>query len=304
MTLRKRLFWLFVPLLLLTLLSAFWLSERILLSRFDSQDRALLLHDAERLRSALDYMLKNNLNLLSTYSGWDDSYEFMLGNRPDFVRSNLDEQSLAQLNFDFMVYLDKRQQVVSEQWLPPDLSEMLGSAQQRPSDYQSLRQDILRLGRRLIQLDQISPGELGRGQLLLVQGTPLLLVVSPISNNQNTVPTVGTIIAGHFLDRERFKSLQQLVDGQLRLAAHPPDSSQWQPLPAQPDSLSQLSIGQRPQRTAPGPAHRQRPPALSTGPASHLVFPAASGCRGQRRDPGDLPVPGVLDSAPPALSPP
>ncbi|MBT9528637.1 MAG: PAS sensor protein, partial [Pseudomonas sp.] len=78
MTLRKRLFWLFVPLLLLTLLSAFWLSERILLSRFDSQDRSLLLNDAERLRSALDFMLRNNLNLLSTYSGWDDSYEFML----------------------------------------------------------------------------------------------------------------------------------------------------------------------------------------------------------------------------------
>ena len=245
MTLRKRLFWLFVPLLLLTLLSAFWLSERILLSRFDSQDRALLLDDAERLRSALDFMLKNNLDLLSTYSGWDDSYEFMLGNRPDFVRSNLDEQSLAQLNFDFMAYLDKRQQVVSEQWLPPDLSEMLGSAQQRPSDYQSLRQAILRLGRRLIQLDQASPGELGRGQLLLVQGTPLLLVVSPISNNQNTAPTVGTIIAGHFLDRKRFKSLQQLVDGDLRLADSPTDTAQWQPLPTQPDSLSQLSISPR-----------------------------------------------------------
>ena len=50
MTLRKRLFWLFVPLLLLTLLSAYWLSERILLSRFDNQDRTLLLNDAERLR--------------------------------------------------------------------------------------------------------------------------------------------------------------------------------------------------------------------------------------------------------------
>lgn len=186
MTLRKRLFWLFVPLLLLTLLSAFWLSERILLSRFDSQDRSLLLNDAERLRSALDYMLKNNLNLLSTYSGWDDSYEFMLGNRPDFARSNLDEQSLALLNFDFMVFLDNQQQVVTEQWLPPDLSEMLSSNQQHPSDYDSLRQAILQLGRRLIQLDQASPSELGRGQLLLVQGTPLLLVVSPISNNQST----------------------------------------------------------------------------------------------------------------------
>ena len=186
MTLRKRLFWLFVPLLLLTLLSAFWLSERILLSRFDSQDRSLLFNDAERLRSALDYMLKNNLNLLSTYSGWDDSYEFILGNRPDFARSNLDEQSLALLNFDFMVFLDNQQHVVTEQWLPPDLSEMLSSNQQHPSDYDSLRQDILQLGRALTLLDQASPSELGRGQLLLVQGTPLLLVVSPISNNHNT----------------------------------------------------------------------------------------------------------------------
>lgn len=245
MTLRKRLFWLFVPLLLLTLLSAFWLSERILLSRFDSQDRSLLFNDAERLRSALDFMLKNNLDLLSTYSGWDDSYEFMLGNRPDFARSNLDEQSLALLNFDFMVFLDNQQQVVTEQWLPPDLSEMLSSNQQHPSDYDSLRQAILQLGRRLIQLDQASPSELGRGQLLLVQGTPLLLVVSPISNNQSTVPPVGNIVAGHFLDFQRFKSLQQLVDGDLRLADSPTDTAQWQPLPAQPDSLSQLSISPR-----------------------------------------------------------
>ena len=245
MTLRKRLFWLFVPLLLLTLLSAFWLSERILLSRFDSQDRSLLFNDAERLRSALDFMLKNNLDLLSTYSGWDDSYEFMLGNRPDFARSNLDEQSLALLNFDFMVFLDNQQQVVTEQWLPPDLSEMLSSNQQHPSDYDSLRQAILQLGRRLIQLDQASPSELGRGQLLLVEGTPLLLVVSPISNNQSTVPPVGNIVAGHFLDFQRFKSLQQLVDGDLRLADSPTDTAQWQPLPAQPDSLSQLSISPR-----------------------------------------------------------
>lgn len=246
MTLRKRLFWLFVPLLLLTLLSAFWLSERILLSRFDSQDRTLLLNDAERLRSALDFTLRNNLNLLSTYSGWDDSYEFMLGNKPDFVRSNLDEQSLALLNFDFMVFLDNQQQVVTEQWLPPDLSEMLSSnPQQRPSDYDSLRQAILQIGRSLIELDQTTPSELGYGQLLLVQGTPLLLVVSPISNNQSTAAAVGNIIAGHFLDYQRFKSLQHLVDGGLRLADTPSDSAQWQVLPAQPDSLSQLSISPR-----------------------------------------------------------
>jgi len=245
MTLRKRLFWLFAPLLLLTMLSAFWLSERILLSRFDNQDRTLLLNDAERLRSALDFMLRNNLDLLSTYSGWDGSYDFMLGNRPDFPRSNLDEPSLARINFDFMVYLDNQQQVVTEQWLPPDLSEMLSSSQQRPNNYDSLRRDILQLGRRLIQQNQANPDESGRGQLLLVQGTPLLLVVSPISNNQHTAMPIGNIVAGHFLDVQRFKTLQELVDGKLRLADSPIDSSEWQSLATQPDSLTRLAISPR-----------------------------------------------------------
>lgn len=246
MTLRKRLFWLFVPLLLLTLLSAYWLSERILLSRFDNQDRTLLLNDAERLRSALDFMLRNNLDLLSTYSGWDDSYEFMLSNRPDFPRSNLDEPSLARINFDFMVYLDSQQQVVTEQWLPPDLSEMLSTnAQLRPTDYASLRQDILQLGRRLIALDATTNNETGHGQLLLVQGTPLLLVVSPISSNQNSAPPIGNIVAGHFLDVQRFKTLQELVDGKLRIAAPPTDTTLWQALPAQANSLSHLFISPR-----------------------------------------------------------
>jgi sensor domain CHASE-containing protein len=129
MTLRKRLFWLLTPLLVLTLVITYGLSERILLSRFDGQDRALLLNDVERLRSRLDSLVKRNLELLRTYAEWDDSYLFMQGQQPDYVRSNLDQQSLALLGFDFIIYLDLNSQVITEQWQP----RYRGNAQPMPT---------------------------------------------------------------------------------------------------------------------------------------------------------------------------
>lgn len=151
MTLRKRLLCLFTPLLALTLVFAYGLSDRILLSRFDVQDHTLLLNDVERLRNRLDNLITRNLDLLKTYAEWDDSYEFMQGKKPDFVRSNMDEQSLALLGFDFMIYLDLNGQVVTEQWQPPELQDMLSAGNLRPNSYESLRTDILRLGKQLAE---------------------------------------------------------------------------------------------------------------------------------------------------------
>ena len=74
MTLRKRLFWLFAPLLLFALGFAYLLSQSLILSRFDRQDTAQLTAEAERLRALLDNSLKRNLDLPLSYAQWDDSY--------------------------------------------------------------------------------------------------------------------------------------------------------------------------------------------------------------------------------------
>lgn len=227
MTLRKRLLWLFIPLLALTMLVAYGLSERILLSRFDRQDQVLLLNDAERLRSLLDYNLKRNLELVYSYSRWDDSYEFMQGTKPDFVRRNMDEESLIHMNFDFMVYLSEDNQVAAEQWLPPDLAEMLTAGGERPTSYESLRAAILQLSERLIKRNAQQQITSSSGQLLVVQGVPLMLVVSPITNNEgNTLPN-GNIVAGHFIDAERLRSLKNQLAGDLQLVAPPADTTDW-----------------------------------------------------------------------------
>lgn len=243
MTLRKRLFWLFAPLLLLALGFAYLLSQSLILSRFDRQDAALLSAEASRLQALLDHNLKRNLDLVLSYAKWDDSYDFMRGQHPDFMRRNMDPEALRQINFDFMLLLDLQDQVVAEQWLPPDLPDMLSLGTERPRSHESLRRSILQQVHRLRQPDK---REDLRGQIVVVQSVPLVLAMSGISNNQDSLPSVGTLVAGHFIDGERAEQLQTQVNGTLRLLPPTTPGIVWRTLPMLGSSnLNQIEISPR-----------------------------------------------------------
>ncbi|MBB1519933.1 sensor domain-containing diguanylate cyclase [Aquipseudomonas guryensis] len=241
MTLRKRLFWLFGPLLVLVLSSAFVLSQQLILTRFDRQDSALLDTEAKRLRNLLDDNLKRNLDLVNGYGEWDDSYEFMQGGNPDFIRSNMDTEAMRLSNFDFMVFLDMQDQVYAEQWVPPDLPELLVLGDRRPENHLSLRDDILNLGKRLKQNGSSNL----KGQFVRVQGVPVVLAMSAISNSEGSLAPLGTLIAGYFIDGERAEQLQSRVNAVLRLL--PPDGmpTDWQLLPAPGNGLNPVHISPR-----------------------------------------------------------
>lgn len=68
MTLRKRLFSLFVPLLLLTLLIVQVLSNKLLLSRFDMQDDMRLKEAAIKAHTILHNHIDQTTGLLHSYA--------------------------------------------------------------------------------------------------------------------------------------------------------------------------------------------------------------------------------------------
>ena len=241
MTLRKRLFWLFGPLLVLVLSCALVLSQQLLLSRFDRQDSALLDTEVQRLRGVLDDNLKRNLDLVNSYGEWDDSYEFIQGGNPDFRRSNMDTEAMRLSNFDFMVFLDAHDQVYAEQWQPPDLPELLVLGDRRPDDHMALRASILNLSKRLKQHE----GSTMKGQFVVVQGVPVVMAMSAISNSEGSLKPLGTLIAGYFIDGERAEQLQEQTNAVLRIL--PPDSmhTDWRVLPATQNSLNPVHISPR-----------------------------------------------------------
>ncbi|MGH8355629.1 MAG: CHASE4 domain-containing protein, partial [Pseudomonas sp.] len=209
MTLRKRLLWLFAPLLVLTLLIVYALSERILLSRFDRQDQESLFAEAKQLHLYLDAEIQRNLSMLRSYAWWDDSYAFVQRPDPDFVRRALEADVQIQLVFDFMVYFDNNGRVIGELWTPPDLMDMLPVGRERPRSQASLRQAILLRSQRLGGLEHRGDAWHALAQLVVVQGIPTLLLSSPISNSRGDAKPLGTIVAGQILDGRRLEQLQQ-----------------------------------------------------------------------------------------------
>ena len=238
MTLRKRLFWLFTPLLALTLLCIYALSEHILLSRFDRQDQQTLVSEAKQLHLYLDTETKRHLNMLRSYAWWDDSYDFAQQPNDDFIRQQLQSDVLINLAFDFMVYYDERGTIVGEFWSLPDLLDMLPVGDQRPRSQASLRQAILLRSERLGALENRYNPQHALSQLVVVQGIPTLLLSSPISNSQGTARPVGTIVAGHILDGQRLEQLQMRSQGNLRLLPPSKRAVNWQYLPSETSNPS------------------------------------------------------------------
>ena len=225
MTLRKRLFWLFLPLLALTLLIVNGLSERILLTRFDNEDRSRLLIHTEQVRAMLGQSLQRSMILSRSYAWWDDSYNFVKqGQPPDFAQRNLDATRLANLDFDFMMFLDSQDRVVAEQWVLPDFTDMRPVGLDQPHSQASLRADILSRSRATGSLEHASNPTSLSGQILLIQGVPLLLVSHAISNSQGNAEPAGTLLLGNFLDGQRLDNLQRQLNA--RLSLHPPGAAQ------------------------------------------------------------------------------
>ena len=238
MTLRKRLFWLFTPLLALTLLCIYALSERILLSRFDRQDQQTLFNEANQLHLYLDTETKRHLNMLRSYAWWDESYDFVQQPHNDFIRQQLQSDVLINLAFNFMVYYDERGDIVGEFWNPPDLQDMVPVGDQRPQSQASLRQAILLRSERLGALENQYDPQHSLAQLVVVRGIPTLLLSSPISNSQGTARPVGVIIAGHILDSHRLEQLQKRSQGTLHLLPPSGRAVDWQYLPSEVSSPS------------------------------------------------------------------
>lgn len=248
LTLRKRLLWLFIPLVVATLLIVNALSKHLLLSRFDVQDSVLLRNDAQVLAYTIDANLVRNLDILRSFAWWDDSYDFMQGiARERFTRRNLDPDSLITLDFDFLIYFDAQGQVVGEQWVPPDVPELLNVEQRGSPTIAELRSEIIERSRALGLLAAHDSPDESAGQFLLVAGIPLMLSSSPISNNQGTAPPLGNVLAGRFLDHQRLDNLQKQISSTLRVLPLDPNSrTRWQPIDdAHRPMLKRMGIGPR-----------------------------------------------------------
>ncbi|MCO7565062.1 diguanylate cyclase [Pseudomonas sp. S 311-6] len=221
MTLRKRLFWLFAPPLVVVLLVIHGLAHTLILGRLDHEDEQLLVAEATHIRALVGNLLERDHDRLRN---------FVLSLAPSAAAGDilpLPSASLSRMNFDFLLHLDTAGQVSAAQWQPVPALDLatLGTAPVRST--QALRDDILALAQRL---ERDGTARQVPGRLVAAQGVPMILV-----GMQTPPPASGTLFAGHFLDSERTTALQRQLEGVLRLLAPERTPPHWAPLEGNED---------------------------------------------------------------------
>ncbi|MBO3274832.1 sensor domain-containing diguanylate cyclase [Pseudomonas schmalbachii] len=228
MTLRKRLFWLFLPLLAIALASVWLLSERVLLSRYDGVDSQRLYDQVRILYNRLIYERKRNLDFIRIYSWWDESHEFVHNPTQNYINENLEIDMLRHLGFDFVFYLDANGKVIAEKWNLPDQDERI-TAGPTPPDDERLEQAIVRSAIKVGALD-FQQGLSGFTQLLMVGGSPVMLFSHPISDNTGQIKPDGALVAGMLLNNKRLETYQLQVGAKMQVLPPTQLDSSWRAL--------------------------------------------------------------------------
>ena len=190
------------------------ISALLFLDRFSRLERREALRGLEQANNAL----ANELGELATFNhdwaAWDDTYAFVQDGDPEYLESNLMDETFVGGMLNLMVFLDREGGTVfakSYDWrrecalaVPAELMERL-----RPG------------GPLVPRTDE----DVHLQGILLLPEAPLLVVSHPILTSTARGPSRGTLIMGRYLDDAELASLAEQTRLELRLLPPGPGSA-------------------------------------------------------------------------------
>jgi sensor domain CHASE-containing protein len=106
MGLRRRVFLLLAGWALVALVLLFGVADRLVRRGFEQVERQNALTDLERVRSALGRSEEELRSAAGDWAPWDDTYRFLRGENPDYVRDNLAPETYRILDLDALILTD------------------------------------------------------------------------------------------------------------------------------------------------------------------------------------------------------
>ncbi|MBX7256928.1 MAG: diguanylate cyclase [Candidatus Hydrogenedentes bacterium] len=177
----------------------FLLTNFILLRTFSELESADVRAHTSRGKSALQNDIDSIGMTVGDWAPWDDTYRFVSGNNPDYIKDNLGDSSIANLRLNFVVFVDNSARVVYSRGFDwekvtdaPIPEDLLGSLDE---------------GSPLLHKDH--PAET-KGILLLKEHIALV-ASAPILTSEFTGPVNGTLIMGRFLNEAEIRRISELA---------------------------------------------------------------------------------------------
>ncbi|MCC6444978.1 MAG: PAS domain S-box protein [Armatimonadetes bacterium] len=186
---------------LAALLAALYgVSQAVVMKRFLRLEDQAAGQNVRRVEDALTTAVATVDSKTGEWASWDDTYDFIRGRAPRYIRVNTADNTFRELQLNLMAWLDKSGRLVHgkafslsrdrEIPLPVGLMESLHSAGpflRRPS-----------------------PGRKKAG-ILLLPGQAIMLSCRPILTSEGKGPALGTLVFGRFLDEIELRRLSNMT---------------------------------------------------------------------------------------------
>jgi two-component system sensor kinase FixL len=185
-------------LIALALVAVLYISHTMVLASFTRLEKQEVHTNVERVRKSIEGELGNLASICEDWAQWDDTRDFMLGQSPDYNTSNLSAEAVANLNLNFMIFVDTSGRMFRVAYI--DIEEGV-FVQPLPSLIDRILADKL-------LWDFKDPAEKKSG-LIILQGETALVTAMPISNSNGEGPISGTMIIGRFLNDNLIKTLSE-----------------------------------------------------------------------------------------------
>ncbi|WP_414469055.1 CHASE4 domain-containing protein [Methanobacterium sp. ACI-7] len=145
--------------------------------------------------NSLNNDLESLNNTVKDWSNWDDAYNFVSGNNPNFVSKSLTNNTFSRINVNLIIFKDSSGKIVyGKAYNLKNNTEI-----QLPDNIQAV------VTNNSLNLSRDENG--GVSGVAIINGTPVLLAAKPILKSSGEGPAKGTLIMGRILDQDELKSL-------------------------------------------------------------------------------------------------
>jgi PAS domain S-box-containing protein len=180
--------------------SLFLLSRILLLRGYARLEEDFASQNLERAASALT----NDLNTLdrttSEYASWDQTYAYLHGENPAYVKSEFPASTFQQLKIGFVVILDNSGHKV--------FSKGFDLARSGEAPLPAGLDVNLKTGSSILDHKSLDSRVMG---ILMLKDGPVLMVSRPALTSDSRGPIAGTLIMGRALDSAEVQNLSEMI---------------------------------------------------------------------------------------------
>lgn len=191
----------------LIVIGVFYLSARlILLKNYEDVEEQTMRDNIERTRNALDGQLEIMTSSVGDWSYWNDTYNYMRGDYPDYIEANIFDANYISLDVNGMLFIDKDGNLLFGQEFD---GRSIGLSDE-------LREAIYADEALIFQPDEPDPLRSTSG-ILMLSKRPVMIASRAVLTGNQEGPLAGTLIWIRYLESNRIADLAAQVKFDLSL---------------------------------------------------------------------------------------